>query len=70
MLSLKRLKMNRIKEQILIDWKDLEWLQSKELKTISDESFSKLKESLKQNGFIQPFNVWFDSVHEFGQGHW
>lgn len=53
--------MNRIKEQILIDWKDLEWLQSKELKTISDESFGKLKESLRQNGFIQPFNVWFDS---------
>lgn len=58
--------MNRVKEQLLIEWKELEWLQSKELKTISDESFSKLKESLKQNGFIQPFNVWFDEE----EGKW
>ena len=55
---------NKVKEQILIDWKNLEWLQTADLKEISEVNLEKLKSSLKRNGFIQPFNIWWDSERE------
>ena len=55
---------NKVKEQILIDWKKLEWLQTPDLKEISAVNLEKLKSSLKKNGFIQPFNIWWDSERE------
>lgn len=53
-------KVNKVERQIMIDWKNLEWLQTEETKDISDVNMEKLKESLRANGFIQPFNVWED----------
>lgn len=49
-------------------------MQNDNLKEISEESLAKLKNSLKRNDFIQPFNVWedkkkklwiLDGVHRF-----
>lgn len=48
---------NKILETKPIEWRELKWLQGG-LKEISDESFQKLKKSIKENNFIQPFNVW------------
>lgn len=48
---------NKIIETKLVEWRELKWLQGG-LKEISAEAFEKLKQSLKSNDFIQPFNVW------------
>ena len=50
---------SRILKTELIDWQNAEWLQGN-LKKISKEALAKLKESLKTNGFVMPFNVWYD----------
>ncbi len=49
---------NKIIEQRMVEWSKLEWLQTPETKDISPDNLRKLKNSLLQNGFIQPFNVW------------
>lgn len=65
---------NKISSQKLVKWRALEWLQNDNLKEIGEESLTKLKNSLKNNDFIQPFNVWedkkkklwiLDGVHRF-----
>ena len=48
----------KILRQEKINWRNAEWLQPDNFKEISDDSFQKLKTSIVQNGFIQPFNVW------------
>lgn len=50
---------NKIIKSELINWKKLLWAQG-ELKTLTKESFERLKQSLRNNSFIQPFNVWQD----------
>jgi hypothetical protein len=49
---------NRILKTELISWRSLEWLQNPNLKEMKKEEFERLKNSLKKNDFIQPFNVW------------
>ncbi|MFA7360790.1 MAG: ParB N-terminal domain-containing protein [Candidatus Kapaibacterium sp.] len=51
---------NRIISQRPIKWRELEWFQTDSLKDLSEENLEKLKNSLKQNNFVQPFNVWID----------
>ena len=51
---------NRVLKTELVDWRKLSWLQSPTLKEISKASFEKLKNSVKNNSFLQPFNVWQD----------
>jgi len=48
---------NKIIKSDLIEWRNLEWLQGK-LKAIPESSLKKLKQSLINNSFVQPFNVW------------
>lgn len=48
---------NSIIKSELVDWRKLKWLQGN-LKQITDDAKARLKESLRQNNFIQPFNVW------------
>jgi DNA modification methylase len=42
----------------MVEWRSLEWLQNPNLKEMTKESFQRLKNSLKKNNFIMPFNVW------------
>ena len=51
---------NIIIKQDLVDWKKLIFIQSDSLKEMTKQSFEKLKASLKNNGFVQPFNIWQD----------
>jgi DNA modification methylase len=51
---------SRIIGHELVEWKKLKWLQSDDLKEINIDVFEKLKNSLINNNFIQPFNVWKD----------
>ena len=59
---------NKIIKTKLVDWRSLEWLQG-DLKELSDESFNKLKQSLKKNDFIMPFNVWNNGKTWILDGH-
>lgn len=56
--------MKEIKSKIsahrLVKWRDLEWLQSNNLKDVSPEDMEKITNSLLTNNFIQPFNIWKD----------
>jgi len=49
---------NRIIKQGLIDWRECEWFQPKDLKKYSKTQWNKLKTSLKDNGFASPFLIW------------
>ena len=49
---------NKILKTKLVDWKELELFQPKDLKKMSKTQLDKLKESLKNNGFSAPFYVW------------
>jgi DNA modification methylase len=51
---------NRIIETKEIDWQKAHWLQNDDLKELSPENLTKLKNSLKENHFVMPFNVWQD----------
>jgi len=51
---------SRIVKSELVELKNLKWFQSESLKNISDDSFKRLKKSIYENGFIQPFNVWHE----------
>jgi len=55
------MEMNKILKQELVNWRELTWLQTDSFKKLSPESLNKLKTSLSKNGFIQPFNVWYDT---------
>jgi len=52
---------NMVISHRLVKWRSLEWLQNENLKEITEESLEKLKSSLVNNNFIQPFNVWQDA---------
>lgn len=52
---------SQILKQEPVQWKSLKWLQSSKLKDLGDRGIEKLKNSLKENNFVQPFNVWQDS---------
>ena len=52
---------SQIIKQSLVNWKSLKWMQSSKLKDIGEHGITKLKNSLKENNFVQPFNVWEDS---------
>ena len=52
---------SKITKQELIAWRELKWLQSSKLKDLGARGIEKLKNSLKENNFVQPFNVWQDS---------
>jgi hypothetical protein len=51
---------NRILKTALVRWRKLEWLQAHNLKTMTEESFEKLKRSLVKNNFVDPFKIWQD----------
>jgi len=59
---------NKIIKSELIDWRNLEWLQGK-LKAIPENSLKKLKQSLINNSFVQPFNVWDNGKLWILDGH-
>ncbi len=59
---------NKIIKSDLIEWRSLEWLQGK-FKTIPDNSLKKLKQSLINNSFVQPFNVWENGKIWILDGH-
>lgn len=51
---------NKVTQFKPVDWRALNWLQNENLKEIDLTTFEKLKNSLKKNNFINPFNVWKD----------
>ena len=51
---------SKILKQELVPWRELKWLQSSKLKDLGTKGIEKLKNSLKENNFVQPFNVWQD----------
>ena len=51
---------SKITKQELVSWRNLKWLQSSKLKDLGTKGIEKLKNSLKENNFVQPFNVWQD----------
>jgi len=51
---------SKIIKQELVSWRNLKWLQSSKLKDLGAKGIDKLKNSLKENNFVQPFNVWQD----------
>jgi len=59
---------NKIIKSDLIEWRSLEWLQGK-FKTIPENSLKKLKQSLINNSFVQPFNVWENGKLWILDGH-
>ncbi len=51
---------NRVLKMEMVEWKSLSWLQPKTLKEMSTEAFGKLKASIVNNNFADPFKVWRD----------
>lgn len=49
---------NRIVRTQDVAWKNLEWLQNPRLKDMTRRAFERLKNSLRKNQFLMPFNVW------------
>ena len=58
--------MSKITKQELVSWRNQKWLQSSKLKDLGAKGIEKLKNSLKENNFVQPFNVWQDSKGAIG----
>lgn len=56
---------NKIIEYRLVNWRTLKWLQNDTLKDINREALEKLKNSLRKNNFIQPFNLWKDNSGKY-----
>jgi hypothetical protein len=56
--------MGEIKSKVvalrLVKWRSLDWLQTENLKEISPEDLEKIKNSLVNNNFVQPFTIWKD----------
>ncbi|MFA5803687.1 MAG: DNA methyltransferase [Melioribacteraceae bacterium] len=55
---------NKILYQKLVNWQQLLWLKPENYKTNSSEDLKKLKKSLIENHFIDPFKIWFDEKSE------
>ena len=51
---------SRIKKQGQVAWRNLDWLQNDDLKTLSTSDFEKLRTSFVNNDFLQPFFLWTD----------
>lgn len=51
---------SRVLKQENVQWRELEWFQPKKLKYLGAVEMEKLKNSLRHNNFVQPFNVWDD----------
>lgn len=49
---------SRVLKYEMIKWRELEVLQSDSLKEISSDDYNRLKNSILENKFIQPFFVW------------
>jgi DNA modification methylase len=49
---------NRIIKSELVSWKKFEFIQSDSFKKLSQEAYSKLKESIIKNNFIESFKLW------------
>lgn len=49
---------SRVLETRLINWRNLEFIQQPGFKELTDQARHKLKSSLVENEFIQPFYVW------------
>jgi hypothetical protein len=43
-----------------IDWRKVIWLQLPGMKSITEEAYEKLKISMINNGFADPFKIWID----------
>lgn len=54
---------NRILRSGLVRWRKLRWLQTPGLKEIEPEQFQKLKQSLVNNNFVDPFKIWKEKRH-------
>jgi len=52
---------NKILGKHPINWRSLQFIQQPDFKQHTDENREKLKQSIKDNGFILPFNVWNDN---------
>lgn len=54
--------MNQIKNKILkselIRWKDLKFIQQEKFKGLTKEAYSKLRQSIINNNFVESFKVW------------
>jgi DNA modification methylase len=55
---------NRVIGTKLINWREAKWLQNKNLKDLDEEGMEKLKNSLVENDFVMPFNVWEETDKE------
>lgn len=55
---------NKVAKLIEIEWENLQWLQG-DLKEISKENIEKIKNSFRENGFVQPFFVWKESENNY-----
>lgn len=53
---------SRIIKTESVKWRELQWFQSKDFKEISSKEKEKLKQSLKNNNFLNPFYVWDDGA--------
>ncbi len=53
---------SRIVKHANIKWQSLKWFQDESFKEIKKDAFAKLKQSLINNSFIMPFNVWEDET--------
>lgn len=54
---------SKITKQENVRWRELKWFQSETFKELGNAELQKLKSSLKNNEFIQPFNVWDDGTN-------
>lgn len=54
---------SKITKQENVRWRELKWFQSGTFKELGSTELQKLKSSLKNNDFIQPFNVWDDGTN-------
>lgn len=54
--------MNQIKNKILkselVSWKDLKFIQQDKFKELTKESYSRLRQSIVNNDFVESFKVW------------
>lgn len=54
--------MNKIKDKILkselVGWKELKFIQQNKFKELTKEAYSKLRQSIINNDFVESFKVW------------
>ena len=56
---------DRVIETKLFPWRDFQFIQDPTFKEISADAFSKLKKSVVENRFVQPFYAWYDKKKKF-----